>query len=274
MTRFLKLILIVCAVSSAVYAQATGSLHGNVVDVRGDSTAWMYITVRNTETGHEYNQSADAKGAFAFEGLAPGRYVVITSRPSIERIVREVTIEPGKNAQVELVCYPVQPTTGTDDLDKFIASSEAQGGRYPAGNISYLNVNDTLDIYFMAAYFAILALLSVYGVYRYRLVYLFLRYRNHRPQPKSRFDGGRLPRITVQLPLFNEMYVAERIIDSVTKLDYPRELLEIQVLDDSTDETREIAGRAVKKYFDQGFDIATTTERTARASRRARSKRG
>ncbi len=256
MRRFLKLILIVCVVSSAAYAQATGSLRGNVVNIRGDSTAWMYITVRNTETGSEYNQSADVKGAFAFEGLAPGRYVVITSRPGIERILREVTIEPGKNAQVELVCYPAHPSTGTDDLDKFIASSEAQGGRYPAGNISYLNVNDTLDIYFMAAYFAILALLSVYGVYRYRLVYLFLRYRNHRPQPKSRFDAGRLPRITVQLPLFNEMYVAERIINSVTKLDYPRELLEIQVLDDSTDETRKIAGRAVKKYFDQGYDIS------------------
>jgi len=256
MRRLVKLFLIVCFISSAAYAQATGSLRGAVIDVRGDSTAWMYITVRNTETGREYNQSADAKGAFAFEGLEPGRYVVITSRPGIERIIREVTIEPGKSAQVELVGYPAQGTTGTTDVDKFIASSEAQGGRYPAGNISYLNVNDTLDIYLMAAYFAILFLLSVYGVYRYRLVYLFLRYRNHRPQPKSRFAPGRLPRITVQLPLFNEMYVAERIIDSVTKLDYPRELLEIQVLDDSTDETREIAERAVKNYFNQGFDIS------------------
>jgi cellulose synthase/poly-beta-1,6-N-acetylglucosamine synthase-like glycosyltransferase len=256
MTRLVKLILIVCVVSVAAYAQATGSVRGNVVDVRGDSTAWMYITVRNTETGREYHQSADQKGAFAFEGLEPGRYVIITSRPGIERILREVTVEPGKSAQVELVAYPQSPASGTDDMDKFIASSEAQGGSYPAGNISYLNVNDTLDFYLMAAYFAILALLSVYGIYRYRLVYLFLRYRNHRPQPKSRFASNRLPRITVQLPLFNEMYVAERIIDSVIKLDYPRELLEIQVLDDSNDETCEIAERAVKKYFDQGFDIS------------------
>jgi cellulose synthase/poly-beta-1,6-N-acetylglucosamine synthase-like glycosyltransferase len=256
MRRLVNLILIVCVVSVAAYAQATGSVRGNVVDVRGDSTAWMYITVRNTETGREYHQSADQKGAFAFEGLEPGRYVIITSRPGIERILREVNIEPGKTAQVELVGYPQAPASGTDDMDKFIASSEAQGGRYPAGNISYLNVNDTLDFYLMAAYFAILALLSVYGIYRYRLVYLFLRYRNHRPQPKSRFAANLLPRITVQLPLFNEMYVAERIIDSVTKLDYPRELLEIQVLDDSNDETCEIAERAVKKYFDQGFDIS------------------
>ncbi len=240
----------------AAYAQATGSLRGSVVDLRGESTAWMYITLRNTDTGFERHQSADVKGAFAFDGLEPGHYVIITSRPGIERILREATIEPGKSAQVELVGYPLAPSSGTDDIDKFIASSEAQGGRYPAGNISYLNVNDTLDLYLMAAYFAILALLSVYGIYRYRLIYLFLRYRNHRPQPKAQFSPNRLPRITVQLPLFNEMYVAERIIDSVVKLEYPRELLEIQVLDDSTDETREIAERAVKNYFAQGFDIS------------------
>src|SRR5262249_18871054 len=64
-----------------------------------------------------------------------------------------------------------------------------------------------------------------------------------------------LPRLTVQLPLYNEMYVAERLIEAVAKIDYPRNLLEIQVLDDSTDDTTEIASRTVKKYFDAGFDI-------------------
>src|SRR5918992_4110324 len=119
MTRLVKLILIVCAVSVAAFAQATSSLRGKVVDVRGDSTAWMYITVRNTGTGREYNRSADEKGAFAFEGLEPGRYVVITSRPGIERILREVTLDQGESAQVELVAYPLAPTSGTDDIDKF-----------------------------------------------------------------------------------------------------------------------------------------------------------
>src|SRR5438270_12820344 len=85
--------------------------------------------------------------------------------------------------------------------------SIANGGRYPAGNLSYLNVNDWLDLYLMWVYFGILGLLSIYGVYRYRLVYLFLRYRRHTPRPKARFAPGRLPPVTVQLPLFNEMSV-------------------------------------------------------------------
>jgi cellulose synthase/poly-beta-1,6-N-acetylglucosamine synthase-like glycosyltransferase len=64
-----------------------------------------------------------------------------------------------------------------------------------------------------------------------------------------------LPRVTVQLPIFNEMYVADRLIGAVCELDYPRELLEIQVLDDSTDETRDIAELAVRRYASKGFDI-------------------
>jgi cellulose synthase/poly-beta-1,6-N-acetylglucosamine synthase-like glycosyltransferase len=64
-----------------------------------------------------------------------------------------------------------------------------------------------------------------------------------------------LPRVTIQLPIYNEMYVADRLIDRVCEIEYPRELLEIQVLDDSTDETREIAELAVRRHAARGFDI-------------------
>jgi cellulose synthase/poly-beta-1,6-N-acetylglucosamine synthase-like glycosyltransferase len=61
--------------------------------------------------------------------------------------------------------------------------------------------------------------------------------------------------VTVQLPIFNEMYVAERLVEAVCRLDYPRDRLEVQVLDDSTDETREIAARQVEALRARGFDI-------------------
>ena len=64
-----------------------------------------------------------------------------------------------------------------------------------------------------------------------------------------------MPPVTIQLPIYNEMYVADRLIDAVCEMDYPRELLEIQVLDDSTDETREIAELAVRRHAARGFDI-------------------
>lgn len=63
------------------------------------------------------------------------------------------------------------------------------------------------------------------------------------------------PRVTVQLPIFNEMYVVERLIHAVCSLEWPRDRLEIQVLDDSTDETRFIAARLVRRYTQEGYDI-------------------
>jgi cellulose synthase/poly-beta-1,6-N-acetylglucosamine synthase-like glycosyltransferase len=122
------------------------------------------------------------------------------------------------------------------------------------GNISFLYSLDTFDITIISLYFGILFVLSFYGAYRLRLVYLFLRYRDCKPRPKGEFKT--LPRVTVQLPIFNEMYVVERLLSAITALDYPRDLLEIQVLDDSTDETVEIASREVERYRAAGFDIS------------------
>jgi cellulose synthase/poly-beta-1,6-N-acetylglucosamine synthase-like glycosyltransferase len=127
--------------------------------------------------------------------------------------------------------------------------------RHGRDNISFLYSLDAFDWAVIILYFTILALLAILGAYRVRMVYQFWRYRHVKPQPERRFAESELPRITVQLPLFNEMYVVERLLESVTKLDYPRRLLEIQVLDDSTDETVRIARAVVEKYKQRGFDI-------------------
>src|SRR5262245_18310987 len=215
----------------------------------------LTVRARNQVTGKQYETTSDSKGAFSFDAIEPGRYVLDSECPGVDRILGSAIVQPAKVTSIELIAQPLSET-GNTAVDKFVASSEAQGGGYAAGNISYLNVSDSLDIYFMSVYFGILILLSIYGVYRYRLVYLFLRYQKHRPTPKSTFAPDHLPRVTVQLPLFNEMYVAERLIDAVIKLDYPRELLEIQVLDDSTDDTQQIASAAVSRYAEQVVNIA------------------
>src|SRR5439155_3719994 len=102
-------------------------------------------------------------------------------------------------------------------------------------------------------YLSVLIGLSGYGLHRYFIVYLFLKNRKRVPQPLSHF--ARLPVVTVQLPLFNEVYVAERLLKSVSELDYPRDRLHIQVLDDSTDETREISASCVRRLVARGFDV-------------------
>jgi cellulose synthase/poly-beta-1,6-N-acetylglucosamine synthase-like glycosyltransferase len=105
----------------------------------------------------------------------------------------------------------------------------------------------------LALYFFVLSILAIYGWHRYYLVYLYMKNKDKAPAPLPPLET--LPPVTVQLPIFNEMYVVDRLIGAVCELNYQRELLEIQVLDDSTDETREIAELAVRRYAAKGFDI-------------------
>ena len=105
----------------------------------------------------------------------------------------------------------------------------------------------------LSAYFFVLIILAVYGWHRYYLVYLYMRNRDR--APKAGPPLAPQPIVTIQLPLYNEMYVTDRLIESVCRIDYPAELLEIQVLDDSVDETRSIAERAVRRFASQGVDI-------------------
>src|SRR5690242_19140517 len=93
------------------------------------------------------------------------------------------------------------------------------------------------DYAFLAPYFAILIVLSCYGCHRFEMIRRYLKHKKQLVnEPADRFDE--LPRVTVQLPLYNERYVVERLIEQTIQLDYPKHLLQIQVLDDSTDDTR------------------------------------
>jgi cellulose synthase/poly-beta-1,6-N-acetylglucosamine synthase-like glycosyltransferase len=122
-------------------------------------------------------------------------------------------------------------------------------------NISPLYQLDAFDWTILILYFTILAVLAVYGGYRVKQVIDFWRYRKFVPSPKGSFSEEDLPAITVQLPLFNEMYVVQRLLKAVAEIEYPRQKLQIQVLDDSTDETVNLAKETVEKYKAQGFDI-------------------
>jgi len=110
------------------------------------------------------------------------------------------------------------------------------------------------DLALLVPYFIVLIILAAYGAHRYWLVYLYYKYKkNKTTEPAAHFDD--LPRVTVQLPIFNEQYVVDRLLDAVCKLDYPREKLDIQLLDDSTDETVEVARALVERYAALGHPV-------------------
>ncbi len=112
---------------------------------------------------------------------------------------------------------------------------------------------NSFDLWIIIPYFVVLFILAMYGMHRYWLVYNFYKYRDNVPPAPPEVKSW--PRVTIQLPIFNERYVIERLVEAVSRFDYPRELMDVQVLDDSTDETREIARACVDRFHALGLPI-------------------
>ncbi|NEZ67023.1 glycosyltransferase [Leptolyngbyaceae cyanobacterium CCMR0082] len=105
------------------------------------------------------------------------------------------------------------------------------------------------------AYDLILCIIALYSFHRLLIIWRFYHYRHQASQPQQYYTDATLPKVTVQLPIFNEMYVVERLLKAVGELNYPIDKLEIQVLDDSTDETQEVCQQKVEQLRQQNLDI-------------------
>ena len=105
----------------------------------------------------------------------------------------------------------------------------------------------------LVAYSLIVVSLSLYGLHRYHMLRLFFRHRRKRLTAHDHFEE--LPAVTVQLPMYNEFHVVERLLDAVAGIDYPRDRFQVQVLDDSQDDTRARARNAAQRLAATGLDI-------------------
>ncbi len=113
---------------------------------------------------------------------------------------------------------------------------------------------DWFDYAILVPYFLVLIILSFYGLHRYEMIREYWKFKKKMPtEPPGRFD--QLPKVTIQLPLYNERYVVARLLEEISKMDYPHELLQVQVLDDSTDETHPFTERLVNEYRAAGFPM-------------------
>jgi len=110
-----------------------------------------------------------------------------------------------------------------------------------------------LEEIILFTYIGSLIILFTFGSHGFIMIYYYLKHRHKRDDLREDLDGH--PMVTIQLPVYNEMYVVERLIKTTCEIDYPIDKLEIQVLDDSTDETVDIAANVVKEYQMLGFDI-------------------
>ena len=163
---------------------------------------------------------------------------------------------------MQLIDIPIMTRNAAAELTLWLASQRGVShylrthySNDPLNNpFRYLYRWNAFDTTLLIPYFVVMIVLAFYGLHRYQLVYLYYKHRKRAvTEPPGRF--ATLPRITVQLPIFNEQYVIDRLLDACCRLDYPAELLQIQVLDDSTDETQAVASAIVERYRAAGHNI-------------------
>ena len=170
------------------------------------------------------------------------------------------------------------PVGGTPNLASSTVDSDIVkgGGRVAAAERGHdererrrsQTVMSAFEFGILGLYFLTLVILAIMGFHRYVMVWLYFKHRTQKAEPAPL--PAVLPRVTIQLPIFNEMYVLDRLLESVAQIRYPKDLLEIQVLDDSTDETTTIASRAGRALPRARASTSTTcTAPTAPATRRA-----
>src|SRR5574341_398096 len=131
---------------------------------------------------------------------------------------------------------------------------------YTRGSLGLENLGGLFVDWLIVIYFFAATSLSIYGFNYLLMSWFYWRKRGEAP-PRPALDDP--PRVTVQLPIYNELYVVERVIDSAVALDWPRDRLQVQVLDDSDDETTQIAQARVDYFRRRGMDI-TLIRRTNR----------
>lgn len=116
-----------------------------------------------------------------------------------------------------------------------------------------------LGYFVLGIYLLCLLVIGIYCIFQFHLLTFYLRDRNLQVDIGETVSDSELPMVTVQLPMYNEYYVVERLIDNIVKLDYPKDKLEIQVLDDSTDDSLALTRSKVEEYQEKGFDIKLMT---------------
>ncbi|MDC3354901.1 glycosyltransferase family 2 protein, partial [Flavobacteriaceae bacterium] len=111
-------------------------------------------------------------------------------------------------------------------------------------------------VYFVLGIYTLsLLLILLYSLTQLNMLRYFLKYQKRIVIPETKEPESGWPKVTVQLPLYNELYVVERLLKCITALDYPQDKLQIQVLDDSTDESFDLTQKLVSAYQQEGITI-------------------
>ncbi len=248
----LLLLLFIAVFSNFLIAENAPSLKGRVVSMsthRGMKDVPMTISLNDTAQVFTAKAISDSKGNFVFKDIPYGHYTLTVDNQEFhyKEFNFEITPTHTPNLKFELS----KNVTWMFDWGKVERKVDKEG------NVSYHHPTSHLVARIaLGIYAACLILIFLYALIQFSLAVTYARSKKKKsPEKAIEFDGHFAPKVTIQLPMYNEMYVAERIIEETAKIEYPRDKFEIQVLDDSTDETKDLIANKVAEIAATGINI-------------------
>ena len=253
---FMKKALLVFAIIflfNGISAQVSKEIKGSLIDMKTkDEADKVEVQLLSIKTGKSWTTSTNDKGEFLFKNIPLGKLQIkiIDSDYRYEKFTFETDSNHLKKyhfSQPFGVRLKVSWLFNWGDRTVVVKGKTIIKEHY----WSHLTAKIILFLYAFCLF-----LIFYYSVVQVSLAVAYVRSRKKRALENAPiFDLTNAPKVTVQLPMYNEMYVAERIIEKTAELDYPRDKFQIQVLDDSTDETKEIIANKVKELAAKGIDI-------------------
>lgn len=251
MTR-IYLVFLTFFIAISGHTQSIRNLSGTVKDEKTKSAVRklpIVITSLDSTSNFRATIDTDSKGVFTFPSVPAGHYELIVDDADYQykKFKFEVTPEhrPDLNFNVNLnVSWLFNWGKTVRHVDEF-------GNVVTEHPTSHFVARIALIIYGLC-----LVLIFFYSVLQFSLSIAYARNRKKKSvEVHPVFNPATAPKVTVQLPMYNELYVAERIIQKASEFDYPLDKLEIQVLDDSTDETRDVIAKKVAEVAARGINI-------------------
>jgi cellulose synthase/poly-beta-1,6-N-acetylglucosamine synthase-like glycosyltransferase len=238
---------------NGISAQVSKEIKGSLIDMKTkDEADKVEVQLLSIKTGKSWTTSTNDKGEFLFKNIPLGKLElkIIDRDYRSEKFGFETDSNHLKKFHFSEpfgVRLKVSWLFNWGDRTVVVKGKTIIKEHY----WSHLTAKIILFLYAFCLF-----LIFYYSVVQVSLAAAYVRSRKKRAlEIAPLFDITNAPKVTVQLPMYNEMYVAERIIDTTAELDYPRDKFQIQVLDDSTDETKEIIANKVKELAAKGIDI-------------------
>jgi cellulose synthase/poly-beta-1,6-N-acetylglucosamine synthase-like glycosyltransferase len=224
-------------------------IEGFLVDFKTKSEVEeVEVQLKSAVTGKVYTTETDENGKFTFRNVPIGKSTIKLIDKDYRAAVLKVFETNAKEHLVHYTFSQTQPFSAQLKVSWLFNWGDYQGKEH---YWSHMVARIILVIYGLC-----LVLIFFYSVIQLSLAVAYVK---NRKKQQSRvtppFDLANAPKVTVQLPMFNEMYVAERIIETCAEIDYPRDKFQIQVLDDSTDETKDIIANKCAEVAARGINI-------------------